>query len=403
MQLIIPMSGLGERFLKVGYKVPKPLINVEGKSIISHIIDMFPGVDSVFFICNKNHIENKELKMRETLLKIKPESQIITIDQHKKGPIHAVLSSIKEFDLKKPTIVNYCDFNCLWDFKEFLNYVEKTKCDGCVVTYTGFHPHMLGNTNYAYLEVKNSRIKNIQEKKPFTSSPMNEYASSGTYYFRTAQLMKKYFKRAIKEDLNVKGEFYVSMSYKPMIKDNLDLRIFNLKYFMQWGTPEDLKEYLWFSNLFKSKTSQIEKEKIIDNSTLMIPCAGLGSRFQKEGYKYPKPLIKVGGKSMLIQAINDLLLFKYKKVILRKNIQHIELLKNELKENFPDINIQILPEETDGQASTCLMGLENIEKDYPLVISACDNGIIYNEKSFYNLIKDKSIDILFWGCRNYPG
>ena len=31
MQIIIPMSGFGERFRKVGYKVPKPLIEIDGK------------------------------------------------------------------------------------------------------------------------------------------------------------------------------------------------------------------------------------------------------------------------------------------------------------------------------------------------------------------------------------
>ena len=31
MQIIIPMSGFGERFRKVGYEVPKPLIEVEGR------------------------------------------------------------------------------------------------------------------------------------------------------------------------------------------------------------------------------------------------------------------------------------------------------------------------------------------------------------------------------------
>ena len=53
MQLIIPMSGLGQRFINAGYKIPKPLIKVDNKSIISHVVNMFPGIDSVIFICNK--------------------------------------------------------------------------------------------------------------------------------------------------------------------------------------------------------------------------------------------------------------------------------------------------------------------------------------------------------------
>ena len=43
MQIVIPMSGFGERFRKAGYTLPKPLIVIDGKPIIAHVIDMFPG------------------------------------------------------------------------------------------------------------------------------------------------------------------------------------------------------------------------------------------------------------------------------------------------------------------------------------------------------------------------
>ena len=53
MQIIIPMSGFGERFRKVGYKLPKPLIMVDEKPIIQHVVEMFSDEDDFIFICNK--------------------------------------------------------------------------------------------------------------------------------------------------------------------------------------------------------------------------------------------------------------------------------------------------------------------------------------------------------------
>jgi NDP-sugar pyrophosphorylase family protein len=50
MQIVIPMSGFGERFRRAGYSVPKPLIEVEGKPIIAHVLSMFPNETDVFFI-----------------------------------------------------------------------------------------------------------------------------------------------------------------------------------------------------------------------------------------------------------------------------------------------------------------------------------------------------------------
>jgi 4-diphosphocytidyl-2C-methyl-D-erythritol kinase len=50
VQIIIPMSGLGQRFIDAGYSDPKPLIQVDGKPIIEHVVNLFPGETNVTFI-----------------------------------------------------------------------------------------------------------------------------------------------------------------------------------------------------------------------------------------------------------------------------------------------------------------------------------------------------------------
>ena len=403
MQLIIPMSGIGNRFIQAGYKIPKPLLEVENKIIINHVCDMFKGIDKTIFICNKNHLDDKSLHMNEKIRNINIDSKIVSIDPHKNGPIYAVLKAIDHIDLDLPTIVNYCDFNCIWNYEMFRRYVVNSNCDGCVVTYKGFHPHMLGNTNYAYIKLDNSQIIDIQEKKSFTLEPMNENASSGTYYFKSALLMKKYFEKTIENDLNVKGEYYVSMSYKLMIKDNLKLNNFNIDYFMQWGTPADLEEFKWFSNLFKAIINEKISIETPIKGTLMIPCAGLGKRFADQGYLLPKPLVEVLGNHMFVKAIYDLPSMNNIKLIIRDNMDNRDILEKKAKENFSNIKIQSIKSETNGQASTCLLGLEDVELNEPLIISACDNGVIYNKEYFRKLTTDNTIDIIVWGCRNFPG
>jgi len=38
----------------------------------------------------------------------------------------------------------------------------------------------------------------------------------------------------------------------------------------------------------------------------LIPMAGEGSRFAKEGYQFPKPLIDVNGKPMIQRVVENL-------------------------------------------------------------------------------------------------
>ena len=55
IQLIIPMSGIGKRFIDAGYKTPKPLLKVRSKEIINHVVNMFEDIEKVIFICNEEH------------------------------------------------------------------------------------------------------------------------------------------------------------------------------------------------------------------------------------------------------------------------------------------------------------------------------------------------------------
>ena len=52
--------------------------------------------------------------------------------------------------------------------------------------------------------------------------------------------MQQYFERCVAEGLTVGDEYYVSMAYKPMIQDGLNIQVYELEHFMQWGTPSDL-------------------------------------------------------------------------------------------------------------------------------------------------------------------
>ena len=64
MQIVIPMSGYGERFRREGYKVPKPLIKINNRYMIEYVVKMFDKKSQIIFICNNNHLNNKNLNMR---------------------------------------------------------------------------------------------------------------------------------------------------------------------------------------------------------------------------------------------------------------------------------------------------------------------------------------------------
>ncbi len=400
MQIIIPMSGFGERFRSDGYKVPKPLININNKPIIQHVVEMFNDDCEFIFICNEKHTSNKDFEMLKILRNLCSRSSIVSIPPHKLGPVHAVQEAKKYIDLDRETIVNYCDFSCYWNFQNFKNFVFDNNLDGAIPSYKNFHPHSIHGNYYAFLKTKNLKVLDIQEKKPFTKNPINEFASSGTYYFRSGNMMLKYFNKMTELEMKVNNEYYVSMTYKLMIEDKLKVYAFNLEHFMQWGTPRDLQEYKYWSDIFEGLIE--EKKQPIHKGALIVPMAGLGTRYKEQGYKQIKPMIEVSGKPMYEQALNDLPIVNSTRIIIRNDKELIKNLKD-TNGKIKNCSVKVLNDETDGQASTVYIGSQDINLDDPVTIGACDNGMLYDDKNFLELMNHHETDVIVWGARGYPG
>ena len=387
------MSGKGQRFIDAGYKKPKPLIIVDGIPIIQHVVNLFDTHnDEYIFIINKKHAI--ETNMKEILSSIVNHYKIIEIEEHKLGPVYAV-SLIEDFiDNDKEVIVSYCDYGTKWNYKKFLQDNRNKNVDGSIACYKGFHPHMLGTDNYAFVKEENNYLIEIKEKESFTNNKMNEYASNGTYYFKNGNIVKKYFKESLETNNTKNGEYYVSLVYNLLVGDRLKVNIFEIEKMLQWGTPHDLETYKYWSNYFRNIIKNQDDVCNPKGTTLIFPMAGRGSRFKEEGYKFPKPFIEINGKEMFLQAID----------CLPKSDKNLIIYLKEHHNYLPDIDYDYfeIEEVTQGQACTCelVINNKNIDLEKPIMISACDNGIYYNKEKYKELVNDENVDVIVFSFRN---
>jgi NDP-sugar pyrophosphorylase family protein len=261
MKIIIPMAGTGDRFVMKNYIDPKPLIEVNGKRIISYIYEMFDKNDEFVFICNETHL--KTTKMREIIKTMVPNSEIISIPNHKKGPIFTILDTDIDSIIKddEEVIVCYCDNPYIWDYEYFKQWVKNNNSDGCILSHVGFHPHRLSSTYMAYMKETDLVVSEIKEKEPYTNNHMEEHASTGTYYFKKGSYIKKYFKQLIDLNINYNGEYYVTLVYNLLIKDGLLITCFPTDYVTVFGTPEEVENFEAWQSLLNS--TQIKNESDI--------------------------------------------------------------------------------------------------------------------------------------------
>lgn len=267
MNIILTLAGHSRRFKEKGYDKPKFLIEINSEPMINHVVKMFNiQKDNFYFVVNTE--QKKEFPEIEPVLKNCVKNCFIAeVEPHEQGPVYSALQ-VKEINPAEPLIVSYCDFLVQWDYNQFLK--EASRYDGAIPSFKGFHPASFGDTYYAYTRQndKNELIE-LREKRNFTSERSEEFANTGIYYFKTKKLFDYYANLLHKDGFGRLEEGYVSLLFNHLVNDGLKVKITEVEKFICWGTPEDLEQYCYWSDIIKNN-------KTVD----------LNSEFKKKEYTY---------------------------------------------------------------------------------------------------------------------
>jgi len=117
---------------------------------------------------------------------------------------------------------------------------------------------------------------------------------------------------------------------------------------------------------------------------ILIPMAGAGSRFEKEGYTFPKPLIDVNGKPMIQAVIENLdfnneYIFLVRKEHVEKYMGIVDTLDRITNGRYTIVEVDGL---TEGAACTALLASGHIDCDEDLLIANSDQIIEYSPQNF---------------------
>lgn len=120
-----------------------------------------------------------------------------------------------------------------------------------------------------------------------------------------------------------------------------------------------------------------------------MPMAGEGSRFKKEGWTTPKPLILLHGTPLFLHAISsvkmDDVLMKYSFIVRQEHIDEYQL-DSKIKGILPEANIFSVKQTTRGAVETCLMAEQAINDEDGVIVMDCD--LEFRSKAFNKGIHD---------------
>tara|TARA_B100000902_G_scaffold394273_1_gene450265 strand:+ start:277 stop:1656 length:1380 start_codon:yes stop_codon:yes gene_type:complete len=163
-------------------------------------------------------------------------------------------------------------------------------------------------------------------------------------------------------------------------------------YFVE--SSADISEDLYYDALEFNNMDNDNKLNEYRNKKLniLIPMAGLGSRFTDKGYVFPKPLIEIKGKPMIQVVVENLNIdANYVFIVQKEHVEKYNVDKM-LKLIRPEAKIVILDSITEGAASTTLMAKEFINNENPLLIANSDQFIKWNPREVMYKFMSTDID-----------
>lgn len=159
-------------------------------------------------------------------------------------------------------------------------------------------------------------------------------------------------------------------------------------------TPELIRHAIEAKNRQIELTSQQPANSLFQETLeIVIPMAGMGSRFAQAGYHDPKPFIPIEGKPMIQWVIENL----RPKVIQARftflcNEKHLQdyPVANLLNSLAPGCQIVRVPTTTQGAACTALLASDAVASQRPLLIANSDQWVEFSVDDFlYRAIHNK--------------
>lgn len=238
MDIVITMGGLGSRFRKMGYTIPKYMIEVKGKTLFEWSMTSLEGyadsVNQYIFVAMKDDAADvkgfiDEKCMEMALLKY----HVILLDYLTDGQATTALLAQQYWNPENALLIYNID-----------TYVEAGEMNSMELKGDGFIPcFQAEGEHWSFVRLDEmGKVIEIREKKRISN-----YCSVGAYYFKTCALYKNLYDEYYRQTQKcIDREKYIAPLYDYLLSKGGEIYISNIvsDKVHVLGTPEELQLFL---------------------------------------------------------------------------------------------------------------------------------------------------------------
>ncbi len=240
IDIVITMGGLGSRFRKAGYTVPKYMIEAKGRTLFEWSMISLEGyrdrTDKFIFIAMKDENNDVEAFIKDRCNKLDiREPKVILLDYLTDGQATTAMLAGKYWDKDHALLIYNID-----------TYVEAGEMNSAELKGDGFIPCFKAEgDHWSFVRLDDKgRVVEIKEKKR-----ISDHCTLGAYYFKTCglyeDLYNEYYRDSEKREL-VNGEKYVAPLYDFLLSKGGEIYISDVApdKVHVLGTPEELDRFI---------------------------------------------------------------------------------------------------------------------------------------------------------------
>lgn len=236
MNIIITMAGLGSRFRKAGYEMPKYMIEAKGKTLFEWSMDSLLGyneyVSKYIFVVRREDQSAEFIRKQSRRYGIR-ETEVLEIDYMTDGQATTCMLAIPRCDPEEPVLI----YNIDTYVEPYEMKYEDISGDGHIPCFHAEGEHW----SFARLDEKGN-VAEVREKVRISDN-----CTLGAYYFSSAGLYQRLYEEYYADDSRMeKNEKYIAPLYNYMIEKGLSVTIslVDARKVHVLGTPEELEEFL---------------------------------------------------------------------------------------------------------------------------------------------------------------
>ena len=218
---------------------------------------------------------------------------------------------------------------------------------------------------------------------------VSDIAIAGCYYFKTAGIFFEAAKKAIINQDQINGAYFITAALNQVILsgENVYYSMVDEKKYHSLYSPEAIET---FNETAYAR--RLRGKRNMEPINVIIPAAGEGSRFAKAGWKKPKPFLDVDGRPMIEHVIDNVAPAGSKPTLLLRKA-HVDAhpdIASKLKRDGH--SIRVVDELTEGTACTVLLARDMFDDDTPMMVANSDQLVDFDCADYVKDCLDRDLD-----------